>query len=121
MRSILARDELEQRYPIYQESKVLDFVKAMAHSAKHIALCLEHRYEEAFLQANSETAIEEIAETQGVLGNFDDAIETARNRVTPVDRQIGAFIVIVVELLQHGRFKLKTASLECKFSLYTVV
>lgn len=71
-------------------------------SELHISLCLQRRYYEARQFAKNELALEDIAATQIVMGDFDAAKETLqmiKTRTSARDLQI----VFIVELFRRDR------------------
>lgn len=102
-RSVPPHAELEQEFPLYQETKIRDFLEMAARDDRYLAATLEQRYEEAFALANSELAVEEIAITQAVLGDIEAALESAQHRVKPEFRQQTVLIVVAVESFRRGR------------------
>jgi hypothetical protein len=56
----------------------LPYLVGQIKNEPHIALCLEGKYEEALKQAVNDLALEDIAATQAVLGDFIDAQETLK-------------------------------------------
>jgi hypothetical protein len=112
LRSIPTLIELEKQYPDWRKFDVLEYVRLLGNSEVHIALSLEQRYEEAYDIARiggyaEEIArrVEEIAITQAILGDFDLALSSIKERVQPDFRQRDTSFLVMLELFRQGHFE----------------
>jgi hypothetical protein len=104
MRSIPIGKDLEVEYPTYRSETVIEEIRAFSISEKHIACCLEGRFEEARLEANSGFKLEMVGSTLAVLGEFVAALEVANAVNLEPFRQQGIRFVIVLEKFRRGCF-----------------
>lgn len=98
-------ESLEKSHPIYSEVTIRTWMKQLAATEKHIACCLEHRFDEALAVAEPDLHLEEVGSTMAVLGEIDRALSVAQMPTLEVSRQRGIRLVSVIELYRRGRFE----------------
>ncbi len=103
LRQIDAPDELEAQHPPYCKEYIMERVRSYAQDEEHIALCIEGRLQEARRIAGSGTKLEEVSMTLAVLGEFDAALDVARDPALESVRQKDAQFVLALELFRSGR------------------
>jgi hypothetical protein len=97
-------EQLEREYPRYEESAILDGIRNIGREEAHVRLALARCYDEAFSIAASATEIEEIAETQAVVGDLEAALNSVHRLVGPAQvRQRLVLVVIALELVRRRR------------------
>jgi len=82
----------------------LPFLVGKIKNEPHIALCLEGKYEEAFKCAANDLALEDIAATQAVLGDFTDAQETIK-KIKTRNSAKDMLVVFIVEKYRRNEMK----------------
>jgi hypothetical protein len=105
------RENFDRRHPVYSESEILEPIRQEAASNPSLALALDRRYDEAFAISQSDRGLEEIADIQALLGDFDDALQTVRSRVAE-PRRTGLLVVIALETFRRGQVNRTYAILE---------
>jgi hypothetical protein len=103
MRTLDSVAQLEDRHPLYREDELLRRIQSCAETEKHIALCLEGRFQEARALVGSGVRLEEIGDTLAILGEFDAARSIASDPALEPLRQQGVRLVLVIELFRRGR------------------
>ena len=97
MRNLDSHKQGQDPFPPYQEEKTVGRLKASAASGKHLALCLEGRFEEARAKAGSGRLLEEVGETLAILAEFEAAQSIACDSTLEAFRQESIRFVLVIE------------------------
>lgn len=114
LRSMDSREQLEARYPLYVEDEIIEWIRRCARSEPHLALCLEGRVADAIAVAVANAdgrLLEEVGITMACLGEFDAAINIARDPALEAFRQGGVRYVMVFETHRRGRLEQSAAIL----------
>lgn len=103
LRTILPLDKLKIFYRSFNENEILDSMRAYANTENHLALCFAGHFQEARSKAQSGVRLEEVGDTLAVLGEFDAALNVARDPALEPFRQNGVLLVLAIELFRRGR------------------
>lgn len=103
MRSLAPRERLEDIYPPSRTENVIQWIRSLSASEKHLASCLEGRFQEARTAADSGLRLEEVANTLAIPGEFDAAWEIVNEPALEPFRRRGVQLVFVIELFRRGR------------------
>jgi hypothetical protein len=95
--------QLEEDHPVYSRHESRERVTKLAGSVRHIALCLEGRFDVAQREARSDLALEEVGLTMAVLGEFEAARRVMSDPALPDFRRAVVRLVLVIELFRNGR------------------
>lgn len=95
--------QLEEDHPVYSRHESRERVAKLVGSERHIALCLEGRFDDAKREAQSDLALEEAGLTMAVLGEFDAARRVMSDPALPDFRRAGVRLVLMIELFRAGR------------------
>ena len=106
LRSIPPLEELERWHPPYRGEDILNRIRTHGRTYGQpepwVAPCLKGRYQEAYAQAHSELALQEVGSTLAVLGEFDAALRVARDPALWRGRQRHILLVLTIEFLRRG-------------------
>jgi hypothetical protein len=102
MRAAAPLAELEERHPPYCADRIVERIRSCAKTQKHLALCLDGRFDEARALAGG-VELEEVGDTLAVLGEWDVARSIASDPALEAFRQRGIQLVLVVELFRRRR------------------
>lgn len=112
LRTIESQEKLEESYRSFNEKEVVDSMRAYANTENHLALCFVGHFQEARSKARSGVRLEEVGDTLAVLGEFDAALEVARDPALERFRQNGILLVLAIELFRRGRIEQSESILE---------
>lgn len=104
-RTVPRRETLELWFPLHEERKVLERVRASADWAPSVALCLKGRFQEAQRLAESEGGygLERLGRALAVLGEIDASLAVACHSALDLGGQIGVLQALTIELFRRGR------------------
>lgn len=116
MRCVSTLEELEEQYPPYDEQTILGRTRSYSKNDLYFARCLEGRFAEARSIAVAGVSLEEVGVTLAVLGEFEEALDVARDEKLAPFRQRNVHFVTAIELFRRGQ-KDRSASLLAEMDL----
>lgn len=103
LRMAVTTSDVEERHPPCRVEEIIERIQSDSAREKHLALCLQGRFDEARDMARSGLCLEEVGEMLAVLGEFDAARRIAIDAGLEAFRQQGVEFVLVIELYRRGR------------------